>query len=83
LGGFDITKNNMPFVSNNMDATTLGIHVKYETKFINGLSFVADAATTIAGRNVGQSTGFGGGIFYIMDFSKKHKVEKKKAEEKK
>lgn len=78
LGGFDITKNNMPFVSNRMNATKLGIHVKYETGFINGLSFVADANTTIAGRNVGQSTGYGGGIFYIMDFSKKKKSIKKK-----
>jgi len=78
LGGFDITKNNMPFVSNKMNATKLGIHVKYDTDFINGLSFVADANTTVAGRNVGQSSGFGGGIFYILDFSKKKKKETKK-----
>lgn len=73
LGGFDITKNNMPFVSNKMNATRLGMHIKYETNFFEGLSIVADANTTIAGRNVGQSTGFGGGIFYIMDFSKNEK----------
>jgi hypothetical protein len=79
LGGFDITKNNMPFVSNKMNATTLGVHIKYETNFINGLSFVADGSTTIAGRNVGQSSGFSGGVFYIMDFSKK---KKSKASEK-
>ncbi|MBS1511283.1 MAG: hypothetical protein JST86_10620 [Bacteroidetes bacterium] len=75
LGGFDITKNNMPFVSNNMDATKLALHVKYDTDFVNGLSFVADANTTIAGRNVGQSTSFGGGVFYIFDLSKKKKKE--------
>jgi hypothetical protein len=57
-----------------MNATKLGIHVKYDTDFVNGLSFVADANTTVAGRNVGQSTGFGGGIFYILDFSKKEKT---------
>ena len=73
LGGFDITKNNMPFVSNKMNATTVGLHIKYDTDFVNGLSFVADGNTTIAGRNVGQSTGYGGGIFYILDFSKKKK----------
>ncbi|GAB2818469.1 hypothetical protein [Ferruginibacter profundus] len=78
LGGFDITKNNMPFVSNNMDATRLGLHVKYDTDFVNGLSFVADANTTVAGRNIGQSSSFGGGIFYILDFSKKKKEETKK-----
>lgn len=76
LGGFDITKNNMPFVSNKMNATTLGLHIKYEADFINGLSFVADGSTTVAGRNVGQSSGFGGGIFYILDFSKKKKSTK-------
>jgi hypothetical protein len=78
IDGFDITKNNMPFLSNKMNATKLGIHVKYDTDFINGLSFVADASTTVAGRNVGQSTSFGGGIFYIFDFSKKTKEETKK-----
>lgn len=78
FGGFDITKNNMPFVSNNMDATRIGLHVKYDTDFVNGLSFVADANTTIAGRNIGQSSSFGGGVFYILDFSKKKKEETKK-----
>ena len=78
LGGFDITKNNMPFVSNKMNATTLGLHVKYDTDFVNGLSFVADGNTTIAGRNVGQSSGFSGGVFYILDFSKKKKTKASK-----
>ena len=78
LGGFDITRNNMPFVSNNMDATKLGLHIKYDTDFVNGLSFVADANTTVAGRNIGQSSSFGGGIFYILDFSKKKKEETEK-----
>jgi hypothetical protein len=82
LGGFDISKNNMPFVSNKMNATTLGVHIKYETNFVNGLSFVADGSTTIAGRNVGQSSGFSGGVFYIMDFSKRKKTTKKEAEKK-
>jgi hypothetical protein len=78
LGGFDISKNNMPFVSNDMDATRLGVHIKYDTDLVNGLSFVADANTTVAGRNVGQSRSFGGGVFYILDFSKKKKEETKK-----
>jgi hypothetical protein len=77
LGGFDISRNNMPFVSNKMNATSIGVHVKYDTPFIDGLSFVADATTTVAGRNIGQSHGFNTGIFYIMDFSKKQKKVKK------
>jgi hypothetical protein len=75
-GGFDITKNNVPFVSNKMDATTIGLHVKYETNFVDGLSFVGDGMTTIAGRNVGQTSGFTVGAFYIMDFTKKKKEPK-------
>jgi hypothetical protein len=72
-GGFDISKNNVPFVSNKMDATTIGLHVKYETMFVDGLSFVGDGMTTVAGRNVGQTSGFTLGAFYIMDFTKKKK----------
>jgi len=30
----------------------------------------------MAGRNVGQSTGFNAGVFYIMDFGKKKKEKK-------
>jgi hypothetical protein len=77
-GGFDITRNNMPFVSNTMNASTIGLHIKYDTKFVNGLSFVGDAMTTLAGRNVGQSSSINVGAFYIMDFSKKKKEETKK-----
>jgi hypothetical protein len=77
-GGFDISKNNVPFVSNKMDATTIGLHVKYETNFVDGLSFVGDGMTTVAGRNVGQTSGFTVGAFYIMDFTKKMKGTKSK-----
>lgn len=76
MGGFDIPKNGAPFVSNEMNATKLGINVKYETNFVNGLSFVANANTTLAGRNVGQSSGFNAGVFYIFDLSKKKKEKK-------
>lgn len=77
LGGFDIPRNGMPFVSNKMNATSIGVNLKYETP-LNGLSVVANGSTTVAGRNVGQSTGFNAGVFYIMDFGKKMKSEKKK-----
>jgi hypothetical protein len=82
LGGFDIPRNGMPFVSNKMNATMIGLNAKYETPF-NGLSVVANGSTTVAGRNVGKATGFNAGVFYIMDFSKKKKAEKKKIEKKK
>lgn len=71
LGGFDITKNNMPFPSNKMNATTLGINVKYVASNDHALSIIGGANKTIAGRNMGQATAFYTGIFYILDFSRK------------
>lgn len=77
LGGFDITRNNMPFPSNRMNATRIGGAFKYNTNLIDGLSIVGNVSTTLAGRNVGQSSGFGAGLFYILDFNKKEKnIEK-------
>ncbi len=76
LGGFDIPRNGAPFVSNKMNATNIGLNIKYETP-VDGLSVIANGSTTVAGRNVGQATGFNAGIFYIFDFSKKKKKEKK------
>lgn len=77
MGGFDIPRNGAPFVSNKMNATSLVLNAKYETP-LNGLSVVANGSTTLAGRNVGQATGFNAGIFYIFDLSRKKKSEKNK-----
>ncbi len=76
LGGFDIPRNGMPFVSNEMNATNICLNVKYETP-LNGLSVIANGSTAVAGRNVGQATGFNAGVFYIFDFGKKDKTDKK------
>ena len=73
LGGFDITKNNMPFPSNEMNATRAGIAFKYTTIFAPGLSIIGGSNITLAGRNVGQSTDFSAGVFYVFDFKKKNK----------
>src|SRR5688572_14535043 len=56
LGGFDITRNNMPFPSNQMNATTVGANFKYVIPDLPQLSIVAGGNTTVAGRNMGQST---------------------------
>lgn len=82
LGGFDIPRNGAPFVSNKMNVTMIGLNAKYETP-LNGLSVIANGSTTLAGRNVGQASGFNAGIFYIMDFSKKKKANKNKKEDSK
>lgn len=73
LGGFDITKNNMPFPSNEMNATRAGIAFKYTFKQLPGLSLIASSNITLSGRNVGQATDFSGGAFYVFDFRKKNK----------
>jgi hypothetical protein len=72
-GGFDIRKNDMPFPSNQMNATMVGAHFKYNFTVVNGLSLTGGGSYTVAGRNVGQSTNFDAGVFYILDFSSKKK----------
>ncbi len=73
LGGFDISRNNMPFPSNKMNATMVGADFKYTVNKAHDLSFVGGFNTTVAGRNVGQSTAVYGSIFYVIDFSHKTK----------
>lgn len=76
LGGFDITRNNMPFPSNEMNATMGGINLKCNPRALPGLSIMAGASYVLAGRNVGQSTMFNGGFAYVFDFSPKVKTTK-------
>lgn len=73
LGGFDITRNNMPFPSNRMNATMVGVNFKYGITPKNNLSIVAGGNTTVAGRNVGQATDYYASIFYVLDFTSKTK----------
>ncbi len=73
LGGFDITKNNMPFPSNRMNSTSVGGYVKYTIKKIKELSLIGSANFVVAGRNVGQSTTYGAGIYYAFYVGKKTK----------
>jgi hypothetical protein len=79
LGGYDITRNSMPFVSNEMNATRIGFNFKYPMPFMPQLSVTGNIMTTVAGRNVGQSTGFNAGIFYVLDLSKKIKPDSEKS----
>ena len=66
LGGFDITRNNMPFPSNRMNVTTVGANVKYTLKQFTHVSLLAGANYTLAGRNVGQANAFNAGAFYVL-----------------
>lgn len=71
LGGFDISRNNMPFPSNRMNASALGINLKYVLKRLPQLSLTGGASQVVAGRNAGQSFNFNAGAFYVIDFTKK------------
>lgn len=69
-GGFDITKNNMPFPSNTMNALKLGLNTKYTFKKIPELAIIGGYNFVIEGRNVGDSTTIYGGLFYVINFKK-------------
>jgi hypothetical protein len=69
-GGFDITKNNMPFPSNTMNAWKLGLNAKYTLKKIPELAIVGGYNIVTEGRNVGDATTFYGGLFYVIKFIK-------------
>jgi hypothetical protein len=71
LGGFDITRNNMPFPSNKMNATSVGVNFRYIPKQAKALTLTAGGDYVVAGRNVGQSRTFWGGVFYIINFNRK------------
>lgn len=73
LGGFDMTRNNMPFPSNRMNATSVGIALKYTLPVHDNLAFVGGVNRVIAGRNMGEATSFNGGIFYAIYFNKASK----------
>lgn len=79
LGGFDITRNNMPFPSNRMNATRIAFNGKYPMPFMPELSVTGGAFTTVAGRNMGQSTGFNAGVFYVLNLGKKEKTDSEKS----
>lgn len=79
-GGFDITRNNMPFPSNKMNATTIGVNIKYVLPSLPQLSIVTGGNTTVAGRNMGQSTTVYGSFFYVLDFNQKTKSTDKPAQ---
>jgi hypothetical protein len=75
LGGFDIRKNDMPFPSNEMNATQAGVNLKYSLHAVPGLEVTGGYKYTVHGRNMGQATTIYGGIFYILSFSGRNKTD--------
>ncbi len=66
VGGDNIRRNDMPFLTNNMIATSVGAYVKYEP---GKLGVNARAGYVVDGRNVGQSTSFMVGLLYQIHFN--------------
>ena len=66
LGGGDIRRQDMPFVSNRMDFTTAHADLMYFLPGVSGVRLDLGAAHTLRGRNVGQSTAIMTGLTYAF-----------------
>jgi len=66
LGGDDIRKDDMPFVANEMNSTSAGVHVKYTFPFDTHISANGGANYVLTGRNVGQTLGLYIGAYYAF-----------------
>jgi hypothetical protein len=64
LGGGDIRRQDMPFVSNRMDFVKLGGGLVYALP--KNVSISLGATHVLNGRNVGQSTTFTSGLVYAL-----------------
>jgi hypothetical protein len=73
IGGFDMRKNDMPFLSNNMEALRAGLNIKYMIPKTGGLSVMAAGMHTLTGRNMGKSTTIIAGLVYQAEFKKGNK----------
>jgi Putative MetA-pathway of phenol degradation len=67
LGGSDIRRQEMPFVSNRMDWVRVDGGVAYTLPAAN-LTIRFGAGQVLRGRNVGQATTFSSGLFHTVPF---------------
>ena len=68
LGGSDIRRQDMPFVSNRMNSSHLDALAMYYLKKPGNFVVRLGASYTISGRNVGQSTTLVAGLLYTFKF---------------
>ncbi|GGM86071.1 hypothetical protein GCM10010967_17820 [Dyadobacter beijingensis] len=69
-GGDYIRRNDMPFPTNNMKSTVVGVYAKFQPKNI-GVN--ARASHVIEGRNMGQATTYSVGVLYQFRYAKEAK----------
>jgi hypothetical protein len=67
-GGGDIRRQDMPFVSNRMEASRIDTLVMYSLPRWKDLALKAAATYTVNGRNVGQATTLTAGLMYTFRF---------------
>lgn len=70
LGGGDIRRQDMPFVSNRMNFSRLDLTGMYYLPAVPNLAVRAQVGYTLHGRNVGQSLYAMAGVLYTFHFSK-------------
>ena len=68
LGGGDIRRQDMPFVSNRMNLSRVELLAMYYLPKSRRLALRAAVSTVVTGRNVGQSTTILGGLLYTFKF---------------
>jgi hypothetical protein len=68
LGGGDIRRQDMPFISNQMDFTKASASVMYGLTVPTDLAIQIGASRILNGRNVGQATGITAGVFHTFHF---------------
>jgi hypothetical protein len=66
LGGADIRRQDMPFVSNRMNFSRVGAMIMAPVPKLRTLAFEVALARTINGRNVGEATTITGGLLYAF-----------------
>jgi hypothetical protein len=66
LGGGDIRRQDMPFVSNRMNFTRAHARVMYTLPVPTSVTLGVGAMQTLSGRNVGRSTTLMGGVTYAF-----------------
>jgi hypothetical protein len=66
LGGSDIRRQDMPFVSNRMNFVEVGGGVGYQLPA--NVMLLLGAGQVVRGRNVGQATTFSAGLHYMHSF---------------
>jgi hypothetical protein len=68
LGGFDMRKNDMPFLSNDMESLRVGVNLKYPVPRLSGMSVMLTGMHTLTGRNMGKAKTLMAGVVYQVEF---------------